>query len=322
MCRVVKRLHLSCAILAAAAALSACEAPAASTGAGVLAPVAQSQTSAAGEGVEATPRQTNVEESPRLIDDAFVKGDSLSYGGYVLEKRWKRVRYVYPREMKSPPEWLDATYAVLRRGRRVVAVFDGVYSALENATHFGLFSFLGGDSKQLAVSLTIPRGGRHWVVDLSSGARVVFDSGDYEVGREELSVIDVDRDGRYEISMPVTAFYMFEEMSMAETPLPEIVFKYDKQAGKYLPANADFPAYALRGVEDGMRGLDSAEGHGYLSKRLDILLRYVYAGRRQEGWNFFNREYRRADRDVLASKIRAELKRQRLYQFIYRKGGR
>ncbi|HVF41860.1 MAG TPA: hypothetical protein VM936_02545 [Pyrinomonadaceae bacterium] len=257
-------------------------------------------------------------EYPKDITEAFAREGSLTLNGYEVSRRAKRVRRVYLPESKLRPELLDSTYAVLKRGGRVVAKFDDGDSGIEVATAFGAFPFLGGGARQLAVSLTVPRGGRHWVLDLSSARpRVVFDSGDYGVGREELSVIDIDKDGTYELSMPVTAFYMFEDMSMAETPLPEIVFKYDANARRYLPANRLFPGYALREVGRDVEAL-KPDDTTYMSERLDILLRYVYAGREREGWDFFDRAYARPDRDALKKKIASELAEEPVYKFLYR----
>ena len=259
-------------------------------------------------------------EEPQVKDitETFVRESSLTLNGYEVSSREKTVPYADPDEKNSPTYTLDANYVVLKRRGRVVAKFDGLESGVGVATEFGAFPFLGGGTKQLAVSLTVPRGGRHWVVDLSSARpRVLFDSLTYGVGREELCVIDLDNDGTYEISMPVTAFYMFENMSMAETPLPEIVFKYDAKARRYFPANRLFPDYSLRGIDEDIKAL-KPDNATYMSDRLDILLRYVYAGREREGWDFFERAYERADRDELKKKIASELSEERVYRFLRR----
>lgn len=309
--RTLARLALSFIILLSPAATEPWIAP---TGATPPAR-AQTQTTAQARGGE------QPEEYPKDISEAFVREDSLTLNGYEVTKREKRIWYHYPRETKLKPELLDETYAVLKRGARVLAKFDGVYSGVGNAADFGAFPFLGGASRQLAVSLTIPRGGRHWVVDLTNRPRVIFDSGAYGVGREELSVIDIDKDGTYEISMPVTAFYMFENMGMSETPLPEIVFKYDARARRYVPANQLFPGYALRGIDEDIAKLKE-DDVSYLSKRLDILLRYVYAGREREGWDFFERAYTRPGRAAIKRKITTELRGETLYRILYPKTAR
>lgn len=294
----MKRRLLTCALYAlCAASLAACERAAANRaapGAPDARPAPNVQPARAAE---------EPEEYPKDITEEFAREDSLTLNGYEVSKRARAS---------------GTTYAVLRRKGRVVAKFDDGDSDFDFAAGFGAFPFLGGGARQLAVSLTLPRYGRHWVVDLSSASpRVLFDSGDYGVGREDFRVIDLDGDGTYEIVLPVTTFYMFENMSMAETPLPEIVFRYDAKARRYLPANRLFPGYALRRVERDIESL-RPDNPAYMSDRLDVLLRYVYAGREREGWDFFDRAYERADRDALKKKIAAELSTERVYRFLHR----
>ena len=143
---------------------------------------------------------------------------------------------------------------------------------------------------------------------------MVFDSFDYGVGREEFYVIDIDKDGVYEIVLPVTAFYeMQDKMYIAEIPLPEIIFKYDEKARKYLPANHLFLDYALHGIEADIAKLRTADDSNYLSQRLQILLRYVYARKGKSGWDFFDREYQRPDKVQIKARIRSVLKRAPVY---------
>src|SRR6185503_20568249 len=93
--------------------------------------------------------------------------------------------------------------------------------------------------------------------------------------------------------------------------LPEVVFKYDPRVRKYLPDNLSF-ARGLKGIKDDVSKLDPAEtterGTGaYLAKRLDILLRYVYAGKSEEGWAFFESAYTLPDKRVTIAKITTQL---------------
>src|SRR5207253_1325174 len=122
----------------------------------------------------------------------------------------------------------------------VVATFDGVYYPLGNTAEFGFASLLGGEAKQLVISETVPRGGRHWVVDVSSAGAFLFDSNDWEVGREEVCVHDFDGDGIAELFMPITAFWGFGTMSMADSPMPGVVFKYDVKSRKFMPDKSAF----------------------------------------------------------------------------------
>jgi hypothetical protein len=275
-----------------------------------------SQSTKTSELQNTTDSNSSIEE-PEQIDSIFVDKDSLSYHGYDVVKLKKNLKLEYPPEMKSKPESVEVSYAVLKKKNKALDTFDGVYFGAGNATNFGLFSFLGKETKQLIVSQTIPRGGRHWVVDLSSEARVIFDSKDYGVGRDEFNVIDIDKDGAFEISLPLTEFYMFENMSISETPLPEIIFKYNEKAKKYLPANRIFQNYLLSGIEDKIKQLNSSDESNYLSDRLDIVLRYVYADKEEEAWSFFGKEYKLPNKEEIKSKVKSILKNESVYKYIY-----
>lgn len=260
--------------------------------------------------------ENKIEES-ELLDDYFVKEDSLSLNDYNIVKLKKKIKLEYPLEMKSAPISVEVSYAILKKRNKSLKVFDGVYSGAGNATDFGLFPFLGKDSKQLAVSQTVPRGGRHWIIDLNSNTRVIFDSRDYEVGREEFSVVDLDKDGTYEIYFPVTKFYPFENLAMAEIPLPTVIFKYDETVKKYLPANRKFQDYLLDGIDEEIKKLDK-DSNGYLSNRLKIVLRYIYAGKKKEAWEFFDKEYNLSNKEKIRTEIKFILKNEKIYQNIYK----
>ena len=249
-----------------------------------------------------------------LVESAITQSDTLSYNGYEVIRLSKRVRLPMSRSLT------EVSYAVLRRNGRVLATFDGVYSGWGNATDFGLFPLLGGETPQLFISQTVPRGGRHWIISLEPTFRVLYDSGDYGVGRDSFWITDLDDDGKYELSRVVTAFYGFENLASSETPLPEIIFKYDEQTRRYLPANTTFQSHLLSGVEERIIRLNESDGYTYLSQRLDIVLDYIYAGQEQAGWEFFDREYRRPDREEMKAKIKAVLRAEPAYRFIYGRG--
>jgi hypothetical protein len=251
-----------------------------------------------------------------LFANLFVEGDYLSYAGYDISKLRKTVKDEGTGYLPT-----EISYLVVKRNGKPLGEFDGVYFSVGNGTGFGLFPFLGGGVKQLAISQTVPRGGRHWIVQLQPEYRVIFDSFDYEVGREEVEVMDLDMDGIYEISLAVTAFYLVFDVPMAGTPLPEVVFKYDGKAKKYLPANHLFQDYLLSSLER-VKNLSSNNPTSNnprldLVRNLDILLRYIYAGKEEEGWLFFERECDLPDKSEIKSKVRAELKRASAYRYIH-----
>jgi len=246
-------------------------------------------------------------EEPQQLIDIFSDEDT-SYNGYTMRRLTKMIN-------DKTYHNVEVSYGVLMKNDQPLLKLDGdVYFGAGNSTEFGLFDLLGNGSQQFIVSQTVPRGGRHWVVSVSPEVRVLFDSGDYGVGREEFYVIDLDKDGIYEISLPVTAFYsMQDKMYIGEIPLPEILFKYDPKVQKYLPANHLFPDYALRDIQSDIERL-SSEDSNYLSTRLNILLRYVYARKEQEGWAFFEREYKRPDKEEIKARITSVLKDAPVYK--------
>src|SRR5690606_13613527 len=117
----------------------------------------------------------------------------------------------------------------------------------------------------------------------------------------------------------LTAFYMFEDMSMAETPLPAIVFEYDSSAKEYLPANQQIADYVLRWVNDDIERARNGDEIGYLGRRLGIVLKYLYAGKDREAWEFFDKEYARDDKQEVKARIQDELRNEKTYQFLLKK---
>jgi hypothetical protein len=264
------------------------------------------------------------------IADAFVDRDreELTYEGYTVRRRYKKVRIDYPPEMKEPAETVEVSYAVLERKGKVLASFDaGVYHGGLNSTSFGLFSFLGDGEKQLIISQDAPREGRQWVVSLSPRFRVIYDGAAFVVGREsdDMSVVDLDGDGVYEIIAPVCHFYGFHDWALAPmaTPLPEVIFKYDTKAGKYLPANERFQEYLLRDMDKVKAKVHGpADRESHLADILSIVVNYVFAGKEREAWQFYEAEYKLPDKVEIKKEIKDTLKSQPVYRFMYGKTAR
>ena len=246
-----------------------------------------------------------IEDPEPFLD--YLGDDTLFYQGYELKKVDVRVPWYCPE-----PCSIDATHVVVKRNGKAVAEFDGVYHTLGNLADFGLFNLLGSRSEQLIVSLTISRGGRHLIISMDPEFRVLFDSGDFDVGRETVSIVDIDKDGVHEICLPIVSYYGMEGLqSVGETPLPEIIFKYDANQMKYLPANHLFADYALRHLNP------ETEKQIYQHRRFDVLLDYVYAGKEEEGWASFDQHYPSPDKKVMRSRIKAILKDDPVYKYIY-----
>ncbi len=281
--------------------LSGCEAKSTT-----LEPVSNAQT-------QTTPTPKPSHKYIDLLENGTEESENLSYQGYDLVRLTKKVK------VEGDSNLWENSYAILKKQGKVLAKFDGIYHPVGNATYFGLYPFLKTETKQIFISQTISRGGEHWVVDLSPDFRVIYDSVEWEVGRENFRVIDIDGDGVYEISQEILDFWGFEGLCMACSPLPNIIFKYDAKKRKYLPANHLFRDFVLEETEKNI-----AEKNIF---NLGELLEYIYAGKEKEAWAFFEDKFPESfpaglkgniSKKEMKEKILAVLKKQPVYQNLQR----
>lgn len=242
------------------------------------------------------------------IEKIFTNEALLSYQGYTVIKLRKKVNV---EGIKT-----EVSYAVLSKGERIVAVFDGLYHPMGNTTEFGLFSLIGGESKQLIVEQAIPRNWSHWIIKLVPDFKVIFDSRRWTVDGE-LTLVDVNQDGVFEIRKMLTTFYDFHKLPMSEAPLIDLLFMYDRNTEQYIPANQVFQDYALKGIEDEVRSLQPNEERKYLSGVIHVVLRYIYAGKREEGWSFYDKQYNLANKSLVKSDVLNKLRNEPVYKFLY-----
>ncbi len=294
----------------------ACTAPSRSGSRGSVQPASDNS---ADPGIEISPGDAAADSDDpcsEMFSNLFVKADSISYDGYEVVRLEKTI---HDREDGVD---IPVTYAVLKSGGRVIATFEGVYFGLGNQTDFGFASLLGGETKQLVVSQTVPHRGRQWIVDLSSDAATVFDGKEWGVGDEDVCIHDFDGDGVEEISLVITSFWGFGQMSMAGSPLPRVVFKYEPSRRKYMPDKSAF-IRDLTHIDGDLQKIDPNENPRqglsgpYLETRLDIFLRYVYAGRESDGWSFFDRTYNLTDKQEMKREIKHILNSEPVYRFVY-----
>jgi hypothetical protein len=255
----------------------------------------------------------------QTLERVFVKGSRLTYGDYVV------TRAVVESEGESRA-------VVSRGGRELVRLTDG--APRTDATRIGLFPFLGRDKgRQLLVEQYT--GGAHCctvyrVYDLGAEFRALFDDDEYgveEIG-EDMTLVDIDGDGRYEFTQSVMAFDYFMT-SHAGSVFPTAVFAYDERAGKYLPANRKFSAYLLRGVARDIAKVEALNRrmtkeerastfHGeHFSAVLDVLLKYVYAGEEEKGRQFFDSHYLLSDKSEVEAGVKEKLLESAVYRATY-----
>ena len=246
------------------------------------------------------------------FDDLLTDDESMEYNGYLIEKRYKNVKFYDQRTQ-------DQGYVVLSQDDKVIRSFDGkAYHPLGNITTFGLFSFLGTNEKQLAISQDVNRGGVQWIVDLSPTPRVIFDGVAWGIGREaaDCEVKDLDGDGTLEISLPLTDFYSFmDKMSVAQCPLPMITFKYDRARKKFLPINH----FQNKSETSGELDADKKSDQFYVrSTILDHMLELIYRGKRRQAWEYFHTTYNLSDKKEIEQRVKNILNQQPVYKYIYK----
>ncbi|MCU1264472.1 MAG: hypothetical protein JWM21_790 [Acidobacteria bacterium] len=259
---------------------------------------------------------------PRTIDLEFVNTETLAYEGYLVKRFYKtaRIEGVPEEPGRMNPVDIQVSFARLARNGKVLATFDDVfYHPLGNATNFGLASLLGTDTKQLVVSQTIWRGGQYWIVSLTPAALTVYCSGDWGVGRgESIQALDIDNDGVDEIVDESTAFYdLQDKVHTTRVPLPEVIFKYDARAKKYLPANTLHKDYSLRDIDKAMLDVNPT-ANDQLTNILNVTLPLIYAGKKDEGWAFYDKSYRASDKEEIRMRVETDLRADPVYQFLYK----
>lgn len=244
----------------------------------------------------------------------YTKDETLSFMGYEVIKSRREAKI-------GPPKGVtEIEYAVLRHNGRLVAKFDSPIDQLSEV-RFGLFSFLG-DDKQLVVEQTSNKFWRYWIISLQPEYRVIYDSSKYDVVYE-LRVSDMDSDGKLEIIQNLGSFWYFNSDNLF-SPRPQIVFKYNPSTRSYIPANPGFKGIVLKDIDQRIgktrevieRKEDPAYDLHVRSAVLDVVLRYLYAGKSDEAWAFYDQHYNVGDKESLRAQLKDKLKQDALYREI------
>ena len=257
----------------------------------------------------------------RPLDLELIDADRLAYHGYLVKRLYKIVKVDNWQNWRERAKSLEVSYAALVHNGKVLTRFDdGVYHPIGNSTNFGLFSLLGVHTKQLLVAQSIWRSSSYWLVNLAADSQVIYRSQEWSISTEPIRAVDADHDGVDEILQHVPAFYALQDkLAISQIPLPEVIFKYDAQAAKYLPANTLHKDYLLRDIEESKRISEpSKTNFQHLADVLNVTLRFVYAGEEKEGWLFYDRVYQLPDKEEVRVRVLALLKDEPVYQFIYK----
>lgn len=119
-----------------------------------------------------------------------------------------------------------------------------------------------------------------------------------------------------EIVLHSEAFRGFEYLSMANSPHPEVIFKFDQSTKRYKISNKLFQNRYLEGIDKKQLHSDLTQRERYLADRLDIFLRYIYAGEEAQGWAFFDTVYQGADRGEIKKAIKNVFSKDLIYKSV------
>jgi hypothetical protein len=242
--------------------------------------------------------------------------DRIQWNGYLIERK---TRTANDEPGNPQAHMVEVSYVSVEHSRKLIRTFDAnVIGFGGNFAEFGFFPFLGPSSNELFITQDAFRGGCQWIVSLSPRFRVIFDGQKFGVGREaaDLRAEDLDGDQVKEIIVPLTDFYDFQDkMSISQIPLPDIVFKYNPRLGEYLPANPLFKSQDSRPID--FAGASTDNELEYRSIVLHAMTKLIYSGRRAQAWRLFHRDYRLADKLEFERRLKAILKNQTVYRFIY-----
>lgn len=262
----------------------------------------------------AQPDQTNDEKSIS-IEDIVSERDSLNYEGYEVKK------FLTKKKDEDDSPVAEINDAVLQKNGKTVFKFEGVYYPLGNQMEFGLFSFLGNKTKQLIIYETTNRYGRIWIVSLSPKPEILFDSKDWGGFREFIYIEDIDDDGKYEISLQTEEYLSFENIAHINVPQIGYDFIYDGKSERFLPANERFQDLYSGGLNERIskiKPLNSSSGFDeeVIKDFIETFLTFIYAGKENEAWEFFDKEYNLEDKEIRKEKIKAVLSKDPIYKFI------
>ncbi len=162
------------------------------------------------------------------------------------------------------------------------------------------------------------------IVEFSSGIpRIIYQSSDYNVS--EFVTFDLENDGILEFYQYVFDFRYELNLSGASSPHPKLFFAFDKNQKKYLPIKklTNQQIKEISELKNSIEEFDRQKNHSKYDAEnnfidvLNVLLTYIYAGKRDEGWHFYDAQYKAADKREIKQKIEKILAESKSYNALY-----
>lgn len=278
--------------------------------------------------VIATTEQTSFDSEPSVPEQNVEAGDDHRAS---LDKYWiaddqtKHQGFVIQRKCKSIEDFENCVLTISRNGKRLRSfeITDGRKDWLK----YGFFDFLGNGSKQLVVHTF--SGGAHCcydyeIFDLDSQFRTIYTSTKYDSGSQignELIPVDIDGNGVFEFYQDVMAFGYLGPNGHATAVFPPAIFAFNMKGYRYELATNQFPEFVLKRLKEKIDRLEpwkkENEKYGTRITQDEIdeitvretFLYWVYAGKREDAWKYFERNYRSETGDKYPDKFRDKFTR-------------
>lgn len=264
------------------------------------------------------------------VEKIYTDKENFNYKNYNISKRYKKRKF-------PNGEPVDVVFAVIKRGNKRIYRFDTYLDSYLREIRFGLFPLLGDENnKQLIIESTYNKYWRYAIINLSPRFEVLFDSDEYPL-THDLNVIDINKDGKYEVIQDLSTFDYFGVSYRKGYAVTPIIFSYDKAKRKYIFANRKFADYLLKpsqnesSIEDKIAEIKQVKANKadkmkyndemkynfdlYMAV-MDVFLTYMYLGKENEAWAYFD-EYDSPDKEEVRAEIKKYLAKDNLYKYSH-----
>lgn len=213
-------------------------------------------------------------------------------------KTQQTLSYKDYRVLITRPKTINNSVVTIKKGRKTLAVHRAGI-ATEYGSRAELISLLGNGRKQLVISQYT--GGNHccsryWIYELTPRFHLLFRSQDFDtVGFSESDELfqNIDSDSDLEIVDNTPAFHYFDDLAFVSSPVPTLIFDYNRRKRKFEVANRRFARYLLRDQAAYIAESQALRATGDSQHSVNsfaLFLNYVYAGKEQIGWKYYHQE--------------------------------
>lgn len=247
------------------------------------------------------------------LDDIWIDDDTYQYEGVSINR--------YCEDGDAIADQVSECALEVSYHKRIV-YSSGAPESRKYWLKYGFKDLLGKKNKQLIVFSY--SGGAHCcydyvIFDLTPKPKVIYDSSQFNSANEignELVPVDIDGDGTFEFYQKVMAFDYMGQGGHATATFPPAIFAFDKSKHKYVLATKEYPDFVLKLLGDPMEKLRQWDYENRKTSRSwsedelrevavrEVFLFWVYAGKKDEAWEYFIRNYRTEEGDKYQDKFR------------------